>query len=49
VVLSFAKIRASVVLPHCLGPRRAVIGERLTARDSWVRYTGRSIMDYIYH
>ena len=37
VVLAFANTRASVVFPHCLGPTRAVIGERRTARKSWFR------------
>jgi hypothetical protein len=34
---SFANMRASVVLPHCLGPMRAVMGERRAARKSWFR------------
>jgi hypothetical protein len=32
-----------------LGPTRAVIGERFTARESWLRDAGRSITAKKYH
>ena len=42
------KRRASVVFPHCRGPRRATIGERRTASARSDRYAGRGIMCQIY-
>jgi hypothetical protein len=39
-----AKIRANVVFPHCLGPSKAVTGERRTALFKNSKYCGREIM-----